>query len=190
MNIRVTPTALSPVLVIETDFFRDDRGFFVESYHRQRYREHGIDFEFVQDNHSRSARNVLRGIHYQAGAAPMTKLIRCTFGAIWDVAVDLRVGSPSFGRWVAIELSADNMKQVLAPAGFGHAFLTLTDFADVQYRCDAYYTPEAEGAVAWNDADIGIAWPCASPILSKKDAAARSLKEYLQNPAFRYKEEG
>ena len=186
MNIRVTPTALSPVLVIETDFFRDDRGFFVESYHRRRYCEQGIDFEFVQDNHSRSARNVLRGIHYQAGDAPMTKLVRCTFGAVWDVAVDLRACSPTFGRWVAIELSAENMKQVLAPAGFGHAFLTLTDFADVQYRCSAYYTPEAEGAVAWNDPDIGITWPCASPILSKKDAAARSLKQYLQKPAFRY----
>jgi len=186
MDIRVIPTALSPVVVIETDFFRDERGFFIEVYHRERYRRHGIDYDFVQDNHSRSARSVLRGIHYQAGAAPMTKLVRCASGAIWDVAVDLRVGSPTFGRWVAIELSAENMKQVLAPAGFGHAFLTLSEYADVQNRCSSYYTPEAEGAIAWNDPDIGVTWPCANPIVSKKDAAAPSLKQYLQNPAFRY----
>jgi dTDP-4-dehydrorhamnose 3,5-epimerase len=190
MDIRVIPTALAPVRVIETDFFRDERGFFMESYHRERYRERGVVCDFVQDNHSSSAQDVLRGIHYQGEPAPMTKLVRCTVGAIWDVAVDLRAGSPTFGRWVAVELSAQNMKQILVPAGFGHAFLTLTEPAEVQYKCSCYYTPEAEGTVAWNDPDIGIAWPCASPTLSRKDREAPSLKDYLKRPAFRYEGRG
>lgn len=185
MGIRIIETALEGVVVIETDFFRDERGFFIESYHRQRYIEHGLPYEFVQDNHSRSAKNVLRGLHYQDMRAPMAKLIRCTMGRILDVAVDLRVSSPTFGKWVAEELSADNMRQMLVPAGFGHGFLTLSDVAEVQYKCDTYYAPTTEGAVRWDDPQIGIVWGISEPILSNKDRNAPSLAEYLERPAFK-----
>ncbi len=186
MDIHVVETELPSVLVIETDFVRDARGFFIEVYHRKRYAENGIDGEFVQDNHSRSGKNVLRGIHYQDMRAPMAKLVRCTFGRIWDVAVDLRVGSPTFGKWVSVELSGENMKQVLVPPGFGHAFLTLSEAAEVQYKCTAYYAPEAEGVIAWNDPDLGISWPCCEPLLSGRDRQGMSLAEYLKKPAFRF----
>ena len=165
---------------------RDERGFFFESYQQQRYREHGIGDDFVQDNHSRSGRGVLRGIHYQDLSAPMSKLVRCTAGRILDVAVDLRAGSPTFGRWVSEELTADNMLQLFVPVGFGHAFLTLTDTADVEYKCGGYYAPSAEGGVAWNDPQIGIQWPITQPILSAKDQRAQSLAQYAAHPAFRY----
>lgn len=140
----------------------------------------------MQDNHSRSARGVLRGIHYQDMSAPMAKLVRCTAGTIFDVAVDLRVGSPSFGKWFGAELSLENMQQLLVPVGFGHAFLTLSETADVQYKCTGYYSPAAEGTVAWNDPDIGITWPLSNPTVSPRDRATRTLREYLRNPAFRY----
>ncbi len=186
MNIRVLPTSLDGAVVVETDVARDHRGFFIEVYHKRRYAELGIACEFVQDNHSRSAAGVLRGIHYQDAAAPMAKLVRCTAGRVLDVVVDLRVGSPSFARWTAVELSADNMKQVFVPVGFGHAFLALSDTADVQYKCTNYYLPSAEHVLAWNDPAIGIAWPLASPSLSSRDRLGMSLAEYLQAPAFRY----
>ena len=174
------------MLVVQPAVNRDERGFFFESYQQQRYREHGIRDEFVQDNHSRSSKGVLRGIHYQGVSAPMSKLVRCTAGRILDVAVDLRVGSPTFGRWVSEELTADNMLQLFVPVGFGHAFLTLTETADVEYKCGGYYTPQAEGGVAWNDPRIGIEWPISEPILSGKDRRAQSLTEYATHPAFRY----
>jgi len=186
MEIRVMKTALPSVVVIETDFIRDARGFFIEAYHRQRFAEHGIADEFVQDNHSRSGKEVLRGIHFQDMRAPMAKLVRCTVGRIYDVAVDLRVGSPTFSSWVGVELSGENMKQILVPVGFGHAFLTLSDVAEVHYKCSAYYTPEAEGVIAWNDPDVGISWPCAAPVLSTRDQRGMSLKDYLKKPAFRF----
>jgi dTDP-4-dehydrorhamnose 3,5-epimerase len=173
------------VVVLEPDVHRDGRGFFLESYHRQRYAEHGIRDDFVQDNHSRSAQGVLRGIHYQDMTAPMSKLVRCTVGSILDVAVDLRLGSPTFGRWVAEELTAENMHQVFVPVGFGHAFLTLSESADVEYKCGGYYAPSAEGSVAWNDPDIGIRWPIDAPALSDKDRRAPTLAEYSKHPAFR-----
>lgn len=188
MAIRAVPTALERVVVIETDYFRDERGFFIESYHRRKYAELGLDYEFVQDNHSRSARGVLRGLHYQDMSAPMAKLVRCTRGAILDVAVDLRVGSPTLGRWVGVELSDENMRQLLVPAGFAHGFLALTDGAEVQYKCSGYYAPAAEGAIRWNDPDIAVEWPVAQPILSAKDAAAQSFAEYLAAPRFSYDE--
>jgi len=179
-------TSLPSVVVIETDFVRDARGFFIEAYHRRRFAEHGITGEFVQDNHSRSGQNVLRGIHYQDMRAPMAKLVRCTLGRIFDVAVDLRVGSSTFGKWVSVELSGDNMKQVLVPPGFGHAFLTLSEVAEVQYKCTTYYTPEAEGVIAWNDPDLGISWPCCQPVLSARDQQGMWLKDYLKKPAFKF----
>lgn len=188
MNIRATPAGLDGVLVIETDCYGDERGFLVESYHKRRLAECGVTVEFVQDNHSGSARGVLRGIHFQDLTAPMTKLVRCTAGRILDVVVDLRVGSPTFARWVALDLSAENRRQVFVPVGFGHGFLALTD-AEVQYRCSNYHTPSAEHSLAWNDPGLAIEWPIASPILSPRDRRAGSLAEYLQHPAFTFAHE-
>lgn len=186
MSIRIVTTDLEGVLIIEPDVYRDQRGFFLESYNRRVFSEHGISQEFVQDNHSRSAHRVVRGLHYQDLSAPQTKLVRCTFGRIFDVAVDLRVGSPTFGRWVGVELSAENARQLLVPVGFAHGFAVLSDAAEVQYKCDGYYAPSAEGAILWNDPDIGIVWPVTDPILSERDRAAMSLKTYLDNPKFVY----
>ncbi|HEX6548667.1 MAG TPA: dTDP-4-dehydrorhamnose 3,5-epimerase [Candidatus Dormibacteraeota bacterium] len=184
MEYRVTPTELPGVVVIDTDFFRDERGFFIEAWHRQRFAALGLDFEVVQDNHSRSGRGVLRGIHWQDWSAPLGKLVRCTAGAIFDVAVDLRVGSPSFGRWTSVELSAANMRQVWVPPGFGHAFLALAEGSEVQYKCTGYYTPSAEGCLRWDDAEVGIEWPQREVIVSAKDAGGMSLAEYRARPAF------
>jgi dTDP-4-dehydrorhamnose 3,5-epimerase len=186
VEITVTRYRLEGVLLIETDYFRDERGFFIESWHQQRFAEHGLDVRLVQDNHSRSARGVLRGLHYQDMTAPMGKLVRCTVGRVLDVAVDLRVGSPTFGQWLAEELSEDNMRQLWIPPGFGHGFLTLSESADVQYKCSGYYTPSAEGSVAWNDPEIGVDWPIADPLVSRRDGSAQSLKDYVSRPAFTY----
>jgi dTDP-4-dehydrorhamnose 3,5-epimerase len=190
MEITITPTRIAEVVVIETDFFQDERGFFIEAYHKQRFVEHGIPDEFVQDNHSRSARGVLRGFHYQDDSAPMAKLVRCTSGRILDVAVDLRVGSATCGQWVGVELSAENKKQVMVPQGFGHAFIALQDGSEVLYKCTGYYTPSAEGTVAWNDPDIGVKWPISDPLISARDSTGMSLKQYLQNPVFHYRRNG
>lgn len=184
MDMTVTPTKLDGVVIIDTDFFRDDRGFFIEVYHKERFAQHGLDYDFVQDNHSRSGAKVLRGIHFQDMSAPMGKLVRCTVGAILDVAVDLRVGSPTFAQWVGIELSADNMRQLMVPPGFGHAFATLSHVAEVHYKCTGLYAPPSEGSVRWDDPALGIEWPYDDPVLSAKDADAPSLTTYLQDPAF------
>ena len=190
MDMHVTPTQLDGVVVIDHDFFRDERGFFIENYHRQRFAEHGIDYEFVQDNHSRSSAKVLRGLHYQDTSAPMGKLVRCTVGRVLDVAVDIRAGSPTFGQWVAIELSADNMRQIMVPTGFAHGFLTLSECAEVQYKCTGFYTPSAEGGLLWNDPDIGIEWPLADPVLSQRDQNGMRLARYAERPAFVYSNGG
>jgi dTDP-4-dehydrorhamnose 3,5-epimerase len=184
LNIKVTPLAIPEILLIETEFFRDERGFFIESYHRAKYRESGITDDFVQDNHSSSGRGVLRGLHYQDMRSPMAKLVRCTAGVIVDVAVDLRVGSPTFGRYVMDELSAENMRQLYVPVGFAHGFQVLSDQAEVQYKCSTFYDPAAEGAVRWDDAELGIPWPIPNPVLSGKDAAAQTLERYGADPAF------
>jgi dTDP-4-dehydrorhamnose 3,5-epimerase len=186
VDIDVIPTTLSGVVIIRTDFFRDERGYFIESYHKQRYVEHGLDHDFVQDNHSRSGERVLRGIHYQDMTAPMGKLVRCTEGVIFDVAVDLRVGSPTLGKWVGVELSAENQDQLMVPAGFGHAFVTLSPFAQVAYKCTGYYAPPTEGTVRWDDPDLAIDWPVRDPIVSARDNNGMSFQEYLARPAFRF----
>lgn len=185
LSFAVRPTDLQGLLLIEMECYRDERGFFVESYHERRFAEHGIVDEFVQDNHSRSRLGVLRGFHYQDMTAPMAKLVRCSAGKILDVAVDLRANSRTLGRWYSLELSPENMRQLLIPVGFGHAFLALSEFADVQYKCTGFYTPSAEGAIAWNDPDLGVEWPLSDPIVSPRDQAAPSLREYLRQPAFR-----
>ncbi len=184
MKPRLTP-ALPGVFIVELDYFQDERGFFIESWHKRDFAQAGLDAEFVQDNHSRSSYGVLRGLHYQDTSAPLDKLVRCTAGRIFDVAVDLRVSSATFGKWFGVELSAENKKQIYIPAGFAHGFVTLSDVAEVQYKQTGFYTPAAEGTVLWNDPDIGIAWPVAAPTLSRRDQNGMSLAHYKKNPAFK-----
>lgn len=186
MAIQVTQTGLEGLLLIKPEVFHDPRGFFLESYNKREFAKWGIALEFVQDNHSRSIHKVLRGLHFQDMTAPQAKLVRCTLGRILDVAVDLRVGSPTFAQWFAVELSPENARQLLVPVGFAHGFAVLSEVAEVQYKCDAYYTPSAEHVVLWNDPDIGIHWPFSDPILSKRDQAGMSLKDYLAAPKFFY----
>ena len=186
MSIEITPTALEGVLIITPKVFGDERGFFQETYHADKFAELGLPTNFVQDNHSRSKRGVVRGLHYQDMRAPMAKLVRCTAGRLLDIAVDLRVGSPTFGKWVGVELAEDNHRQLLVPVGFGHGFVVLSEYADLQYRCTNFYAPETEGAVLWNDPAIGVDWNVEEPILSARDQQAQTLAEYLKNPAFYY----
>jgi dTDP-4-dehydrorhamnose 3,5-epimerase len=184
MAITVTESGLPGVLIVDVPAFGDERGFFMETYRRDEYAAAGIADTFVQDNHSRSAKGVLRGIHFQVPA--QAKLVRCTAGALLDVAVDLRAGSPAFGRWVAVELSAANRRQLYVPAGFGHAFLALAEGTELQYRCSEYYAPEGEGAIRWDDPDLGIAWPIAEPVVSARDGAAQSFRDYAARPLFHF----
>lgn len=185
MKIKVTPTSLRDLVVVTIDYFEDSRGFFIETWHRKDFEKASLNLEFVQDSHSRSKYKVLRGLHYQGMSAPMGKLLRCTQGAIFDVAVDLRVSSATFGKWFGIGLSAANKKQVYIPVGFAHGFCVLSDWAEVQYKQTGFYTPEVEGTILWNDSDIGISWPVKNPILSKRDENGMTLAQYLKNPAFK-----
>ena len=179
--MRVTPTELPEVLLIEPARHGDARGWFSETWNAAKMREAGIAVEFVQDNHSFSAaRGTLRGLHYQAPPHAQDKLVRCTAGAILDVAVDFRRGSPRFGQWVSRELTAANGAQLLVPKGFLHGFVTLSENCEVQYKCSDYYAPDSDGAVAWDDPDLAIDWgalPPGGPQLSTKDAAAPRLAE-------------
>ncbi len=177
--MQVTPTELPEVLLIDPKVFGDDRGFFLESWNARRFREAtGVDADFVQDNHSRSARNVLRGIHYQL-VKPQGKLVRVVQGAVFDVAVDLRRDSPRFGKWVGFELSAENKRQLWIPPGFGHGFLVCSESADFLYKTTEYWMPEHERSLVWNDPTVGVRWPLhgAAPILAAKDAAAPTLDQ-------------
>ena len=185
MKVHVTTTPLANLVIINIDFPRDERGFFIESWHKENFAKAGIAFDFVQDSHSRSAHRVLRGLHYQDMRAPLVKLVRCTAGKILDVAVDLRVSSPTFGRYFSIELSAENQTQLLVPVGFAHGFAALSDVCEVQYKQTGFYEPTAEGGIAWNDPDVGVDWPFKDPILSKRDQNQSPLKQYRENPAFR-----
>ncbi|MDW8395851.1 MAG: dTDP-4-dehydrorhamnose 3,5-epimerase, partial [Anaerolineae bacterium] len=175
MGFQRIPLPLDGACLIAPTVYRDPRGFFMESYSRRAFAEIGIPIEFVQDNHSRSVKGVVRGLHFQDARAPQAKLVRCTVGQIWDVIVDLRLGSPTFGRWTAVELSAENCLMLFVPAGFAHGFAALSDIAELQYKCDAYYTPQAERAIRWDDPDLAISWPVSHPLLSAKDAAAPSF---------------
>lgn len=178
--MKVVPTALPDVLIIEPKVFGDARGFFFESYNARTFREAvGLDVSFVQDNHSRSARGVLRGIHYQLPPFSQGKLVRVVQGRVWDVAVDLRRHSPTFGRWVGVELSEENQRQLWVPPGFGHGFVTLSDSADFLYKTTEYYAPSHDRAVRWDDPELAIDWPLDGlvPQLSAKDEAAKPLSE-------------
>ena len=177
--MNVIETALPGVLIIEPKVFGDARGFFFESFNQHRFNQAtGTDFHFVQDNHSRSAKGVLRGLHYQI-QQPQGKLVRVARGSVFDVAVDLRQSSPHFGQWVGVELSEDNQRQLWVPPGFAHGFVVTSDSADFLYKTTDYYAPAYERCIAWNDPSIGIAWPDIgmAPLLSTKDAQGLTLAQ-------------
>ncbi|MBW4668541.1 MAG: dTDP-4-dehydrorhamnose 3,5-epimerase [Cyanomargarita calcarea GSE-NOS-MK-12-04C] len=176
--MKVIQTEIPDVLVIEPRVFEDERGFFLESYNEQAFLEKAnIQERFVQDNHSRSTKNVLRGLHYQI-QQPQGKLVRAVLGEIFDVAVDLRANSKYFGKWVGVNLSAQNKQMLWIPGGFGHGFLVVSEYAEVLYKATSYYAPQYERSVLWNDPDIAIAWPLKDePILSGKDQAGKLLKD-------------
>ena len=176
--MQVTPTAIPEVLVIEPKVFGDARGFFFESYNHKTFQEAtGLAVDFVQDNHSRSAQGVLRGLHYQIQQA-QGKLVRVVAGAVFDVVVDIRRSSPTFGQYVGMELSAENKKMLWVPPGFAHGFLVLSDGTEFLYKTTDYYAPSSERAIAWDDPQIGIAWPLPfAPLLSVKDQAAAKLRD-------------
>ena len=176
--MQVERTAIPEVLILEPQVFGDARGFFFESFNLRRWQETtGLDTVFVQENHSRSTRHVLRGLHYQI-RQPQGKLVRVILGEVFDVAVDLRRGSPSFGRWTGVHLSAENKRQFWVPPGFGHGFVVLSEAAEFLYLTTDYYAPEHERAIIWNDPDLAIAWPIeAAPLLSPKDAEAPRFRD-------------
>jgi len=177
--MKITPTAIADVLIIEPRVFGDDRGFFFESYNREVFRQGtGLDLNFVQDNHSRSAKGVLRGLHYQIEQA-QGKLVRVVRGAVFDVAVDIRKSSATFGQWVGVELSEDNHRQLWVPPGFAHGFLTLSESADFLYKTTDYYAPKHERCIAWNDPTLNIDWPLQGllPQVSGKDLAGAALAD-------------
>jgi dTDP-4-dehydrorhamnose 3,5-epimerase len=176
--MKVTPTSIPDVLIIEPKVFGDTRGFFYESFNQAAFLDAiGFNLSFVQDNHSRSGKGVLRGLHYQI-QQPQGKLVRVVRGAVFDVAVDIRRSSPTFGQWEGVELSEDNHRQLWVPAGFAHGFLVLSDSADFLYKTTDYYAPEFERCIAWNDAAIGIEWPLQNePLLSVKDKAGLLLSQ-------------
>ena len=176
--MQIEQTALPGVVILTPARFGDDRGFFSETWSRKRLAEAGIDLDFVQDNHSLSARaGTLRGLHFQSPPHAQAKLVRCGRGVLWDVAVDIRAGSPTYGHWVGVELSAANGRQLLIPAGFLHGFVTRSDDTEIVYKCSDYYAPDCDGAVAWNS--VGIDWGLTgAPVLSAKDAAAVAFADF------------
>lgn len=174
--MKFIPTELDGVLIVEPDVFRDARGFVLESYQQRKYIGGGVRDVFVQDNHSLSIRSTIRGLHAQL-AHPQAKLIRVVRGAIFDVVADIRKGSPTFRRWIGIELSADNFRQCYVPQGYAHGFCVRSEVAEVEYKCSEFYDPADELTIIWNDAAIGIEWPTHKPILSAKDLKGRTLEE-------------
>ncbi|WP_431274085.1 dTDP-4-dehydrorhamnose 3,5-epimerase [Variovorax ureilyticus] len=182
--MKISPTSISDVVLLEPKVFGDSRGFFFESYNEDAFRQAvGQEVRFVQDNHSRSARGVLRGLHYQV-KQPQGKLVRVVRGTVFDVAVDIRPASPTFGKWVGVELSEDNHRQLWVPPGLAHGFLVLSESADFLYKTTDYYAPQYERSIAWNDPAIGIRWPLnGEPTLSAKDAAAPTMADGLRRDA-------
>ncbi|MFD2729133.1 dTDP-4-dehydrorhamnose 3,5-epimerase [Enterococcus camelliae] len=190
-KLKVTATKLTDVKIIEPAVFGDHRGFFTESYSDKDFKEAGIDFNFIQDNHSLSTEpGVLRGLHFQKGQAAQTKLIRVVTGAVLDVIVDIRKGSPTYGEWEGYILSASNHRQLLVPKGYAHGFVTLTDNVHFLYKCDNYYNAEADGGIAFDDPELAITWPIdqSKAILSEKDKHHPTLKEFEAENPFVYGE--
>jgi dTDP-4-dehydrorhamnose 3,5-epimerase len=174
--LKFIETELPGVVLVEPQVHSDERGFFLETYHEQKYRDGGIRAAFVQDNESRSSRGILRGLHGQAPDS-QGKLVRAIEGAVFDVAVDVRLGSPAFGRFVALELSAENFRQVYVPPGMIHGFVVTSEVAQVEYKCSDFYRPEQEFSVRWDDPEIAIPWPISEPVLSEKDRTAPLLRD-------------
>ena len=190
MQIKVESRALGDVVVVVPEVFRDGRGFFSETFRADQFKSLSLPTEFVQDNHSRSAKGVVRGLHFQ-WEPPMGKLMRVTVGSAFLVAVDIRKGSPTLGRWFGVEASAENRRTVWAPAGFARGFCALSDATEIQYKCTGIYNSKAESAIRWNDPEIGIEWPLREVIVSEKDRNAGSLADWLGSAAsdnFRYSE--
>src|SRR5579863_6921016 len=181
MDIKTEARFLEDVVVLVPDVFQDSRGFFMEAFREDQFKALGLPTHFAQDNHSRSAKGVVRGLHFQ-WEPPMGKLMRVTVGAAFLVAVDIRKGSPTFGKWVGIEATAKNRRSVWAPAGFARGFCSLADGTEIQYKCTGIYNGKAESAIRWNDPAIGIRWPLVDPIISAKDANARMLADWLASP--------
>jgi dTDP-4-dehydrorhamnose 3,5-epimerase len=177
------PTRLEGPILVKPAVHGDERGFFLESYRRGLYTELGIDEEFVQDNHSRSTRGVVRGMHFQVG---MAKLVRCVRGAVFDVVVDVRRGSPTFGQWEGHELDDRNLHQLYVPVGFAHGFCVTSESTDVMYKCSSYYTPDLEGGIRYDDPDVGIDWPLEALQASRRDAKAPLLREVQEDLPFTY----
>jgi dTDP-4-dehydrorhamnose 3,5-epimerase len=182
--MEVIRTAIADLIIIQPTIFDDTRGFFFESYNQQEFKVHGITVNFVQDNHSKSVKNTLRGLHYQINPG-QAKLVRVVVGEVFDVAVDIRFGSPTFGQWLGAKLSAGNKKQVFIPAGFAHGFCVLSDVAEFEYKCSEFYSPNNERGIRWNDPDLNIKWPVEQPILSEKDRNNPAFKEIERY--FRYR---
>jgi len=174
--MRVIETKLQGVLIVEPKVFEDQRGFFFESYSYREYAAHGIGDVFVQDNHSRSVQGSLRGLHYQTPPG-QAKLVRVALGEVFDVAVDIRWGSPTFGQWVGVILSAENKRQLYIPPGFAHGFCVTSEVADFLYKCSNYYSPQDERGIAWDDPDLAIEWPVANPLLSQRDQRHPRLRQ-------------
>ena len=175
--MEVIETRIPDVKLIKPSVFGDERGFFIETWQRRKFAENGIDYDFVQDNHSRSGHGVLRGLHYQI-RQPQGKLVRVTVGEVFDVAVDLRRRSPTFGQWVGETLSAENMHMLWVPSGFAHGFYVTSEMAELQYKCSDYYTPEHERCIRWDDPDLGIDWPLTGePVVSEKDRNAHRFAD-------------
>lgn len=173
-------TCIPDVKIIEPKVFGDHRGFFLETFEKNRYQEMlNINLDFVQDNHSRSSQHVLRGLHFQT-VNPQGKLVRVVRGEVFDVAVDIRKDSPTFGQWAGVILSEENKKQFWVPPGLAHGFVVLSDFADFEYKCTDYYNPQYEASLLWNDPDVNIEWPVSAPILSEKDKMAKTLAELIE----------
>ena len=185
--MRIIETNLKDVLILEPRIFEDPRGFFVETYQKTRYTDAGVDADFVQDNLSFSRNNTLRGLHFQY-PHDQAKLVQVLQGEVFDVAVDIRRGSPSFGKWCTSCLSAENKRQMFIPAGFAHGFCVLSDIAVFHYKCSDYYSPECESGVLWCDPDLGIDWPVKEPILSEKDAVYPRLKDIPVDRVPKYKD--
>ncbi|MFZ0309563.1 MAG: dTDP-4-dehydrorhamnose 3,5-epimerase [Candidatus Sulfotelmatobacter sp.] len=188
MDIRVESRHLNDVVVLVPDIFQDSRGFFTETFRADQFKAYGLPTEYVQDNHSRSVKGVVRGLHFQWNP-PMAKLMRVTVGSAFLVAVDIRKGSPTLGQWVGVEASAENRRQVFAPAGFARGFCALSDVTEIQYKCTGIYSNKGEAGIRWNDPAIGIKWPLQDVIVSDKDRVARTLAEWLASPEsdnFRY----
>lgn len=181
MNVSTTP--LEGLLILEPRVFEDSRGFFLETFNAERYQRAGLPRDFVQDNWSRSCRDTLRGLHFQEPRG-QGKLVWVTRGAVWDVAVDIRTGSPTFGRWFGLELTETNRKQLWIPPGFAHGFCTVSDVADFTYKCSEAYAPDCEQSILWSDAALAIDWPTRAPLLSKKDAAAPLMKDARRLPTY------